>query len=181
MRSCVMAAVVAASMAGAGSARATDWPDWRGPMQDRHYAGPPLVTSFDPEKGTNVLWKNDEAGGISTPVIIGGRIFTLVRHKPGTKQEAEKVLCLDAKTGEKLWENVFNVYLSDAPAERVGWSAIVADPASNTVFATASAECSRRSTRPPARRSGSDRSMRSLAFSPPTAAGPTSRSCSKTW
>ncbi len=135
MRSCVMAAVVAASMAGAGAARATDWPDWRGPMQDRHYVGPPLVTSFDPEKGTNVLWKNDEAGGISTPVIIGGRIFTLVRHKPGTKQEAEKVLCLDAKTGEKLWENVFNVYLSDVPAERVGWSAIVADPASNSVFA----------------------------------------------
>ncbi len=135
MRSCVMAAVVAASVAGVGAARATDWPDWRGPMQDRHYAGPPLVTSFDPEKGTNVLWKNDEAGGISTPVIIGGRIFTLVRHKPGTKQEAEKVLCLDAKTGQKLWENVFNVYLSDVPAERVGWSAIVADPASNTVFA----------------------------------------------
>jgi outer membrane protein assembly factor BamB len=93
------------------------------------------VTSFDPEKGTNVLWKNDEAGGISTPVIMGGRIYTLVRHKPGTKEEAEKVLCLDARTGAKLWENVFNVYLSDVPAERVGWSAIVADPASGTVFA----------------------------------------------
>jgi opacity protein-like surface antigen len=54
------------------SATAADWPDWRGPMQDRHYDGPPLVTSFDPEAGTNVLWKSDEAGGISTPVIIGG-------------------------------------------------------------------------------------------------------------
>ena len=49
------------------SARADDWPDWRGPMQDRHYHAPQLVTSFDPETGTNVLWKNDEAGGISTP------------------------------------------------------------------------------------------------------------------
>jgi outer membrane protein assembly factor BamB len=66
---------------------------------------------------------------------MGGRLFTLVRHKPGTTEEAEKVLCLDAATGKKLWENVFNVYLSDVPAERVGWSAVVADPASNTVFA----------------------------------------------
>ena len=114
---------------------AADWPDWRGPQQNRHYDGPPLVTSFDPEKGTNVLWKNDEAGGISTPVVMGGKLFTLVRHKPGTTEEAEKVLCLDAATGKKLWENVFNVYLSDVPAERVGWSAVVADPASNTVFA----------------------------------------------
>jgi len=114
---------------------AADWPDWRGPNQDRHYAGPTLVTTFDPEQGTNVVWKNDEAGGISTPVIMGGKLFTLVRHKPGTPEEAEKVLCLDAATGTKLWENVFNVYLSDVPAERVGWSAVVADPASNTVFA----------------------------------------------
>ena len=114
---------------------AADWPDWRGPMQNRHYEGPPLVTSFDPEAGTNVLWTNDEAGGISTPVVMGGRLFTLVRHKPGTKQEAEKVLCLDAATGKKLWENVFNVYLSDVPAERVGWSAVTADPESGTVFA----------------------------------------------
>ena len=123
-------AFIAASVASAA-----EWPDWRGPQQDRHYAGPPLVTSFDPEQGTNVLWKNDEAGGISTPVIMGGRLFTLVRHKPGTKEEAEKVLCLDAATGRKIWENVFNVYLSDVPAERVGWSAVVADPASSTVFA----------------------------------------------
>ena len=118
-----------------GVAQGGDWPDWRGQLQDRHYAGPPLVTSFDSEQGTNVLWKNDAAGGISTPVIMGGRLFTLVRHAPGTAAEAEKVLCLDAATGKKLWENVFNVYLSDVPAERVGWSAVVADPATNTVFA----------------------------------------------
>jgi outer membrane protein assembly factor BamB len=30
---------------------------------------------------------------------------------------------------------VFNVYLSDVPAERVGWSAVFADPESGTVFA----------------------------------------------
>ncbi len=135
LRPAVRHLVIALLAATAWPAAAADWPDWRGPGQDRHYAGPPPVASFDAEAGTNVLWKNDEAGGISTPVIMGGRLYALVRHKPGTRQEAEKVLCLDARTGEKLWENVFNVYLSDVPAERVGWSAVVADPESGTVFA----------------------------------------------
>ncbi|MFM7076709.1 MAG: PQQ-binding-like beta-propeller repeat protein [Planctomycetaceae bacterium] len=119
----------------AGAVRGDDWPDWRGPNFDRHATGTGYVDSFDPEEGTNVLWTNAEAGGISTPVILGGRLYTLVRHKPGTPEEAEKVLCLDALTGEKLWENVFNVYLSDVPSERVGWSAVVADPATKTVYA----------------------------------------------
>jgi len=130
------ACLATALAACAVSASAQDWPDWRGPGQDRQATGAaPLVTTFDPEGGTNVLWTNPEAGGISTPVVMGGRLYTLVRHKPGTKEEAEKVLCLDALTGAKVWENVFNVYLSDVPAERVGWSAVVADPATNTVFA----------------------------------------------
>lgn len=129
----VAAAVAAFS---AGHLNAADWPDWRGPQQDRHVeAAGPLVTSFDAESGENVLWKNEEAGGISTPVILDGRLYTLVRHRPGTPDEAEKVLCLDARTGEKLWENIFNVYLSDVPAERVGWSCVIADPATNQVFA----------------------------------------------
>ena len=134
----LLSVIVAAVAVAAGSVPAAcgrDWPDWRGPDQNRHYEGPPLATSFDPEASTNVLWKNDEAGGISTPVILGGKLFTLVRHKPGTREEAEKVLCLDAASGRKLWENVFNVYLSDVPAERVGWSAVIADPDTNTVFA----------------------------------------------
>ena len=119
----------------AATGPAHDWPDWRGTEENRRAASGTPVTSFDPQQGTNVLWKNEEAGGISTPVIMGGKLYTLVRHKPGTKEEAEKVLCLDATTGKKLWENVFNVYLSDVPAERVGWSAVIADPASKTVFA----------------------------------------------
>ena len=56
-------------------------------MQDRHYDGPPLVTSFDPESGENVAWTNDE-GGISTPVVMGGRLYMLVRHEPETVAEA---------------------------------------------------------------------------------------------
>ena len=132
---CTLRTALLLGLVAAGAVRAEDWPDWRGPNFDRHAAGTGYVDSFDPEEGTNVLWTNAEAGGISTPVILGGRLYTLVRHKPGTPEEAEKVLCLDAVTGEKIWENVFNVYLSDVPSERVGWSAVAADPVTKTVYA----------------------------------------------
>ena len=33
---------------------------------------------------------------------MGGKLFTIVRHKPGTKEEAEKVLCLDAASGREI-------------------------------------------------------------------------------
>ncbi len=130
----VAAAIVAA--ASCPETQAADWPDWRGPLQDRHaFTAGPLVTRFDAESGENVLWRSEDAGGISTPIIYDGRLYTLVRHRPGTSEEAEKVLCLDARTGEKLWENIFNVYLSDVPAERVGWSCVIADPTTKQVFA----------------------------------------------
>lgn len=123
------------SIASLNSIFAADWTDWRGPQQNRHTTEKQLVTSFDPDSGENILWSHDGAGGISTPVIMNGRLYTLVRHEPGTSEEAEKVICIDAKTGETLWENIFNVYLSDVPAERVGWSCVIADPHTNQVFA----------------------------------------------
>jgi len=49
-------------------------------------------------------------------------------HEPETTKEGEKVVCADASTGKILWENIHNVFLTDAPAERVGWSSVVGDP-----------------------------------------------------
>ncbi len=95
-----------------------------------------MIDSWDFDgDGTNVLWKNEEAGGISTPIVMRGKLYTLVRSQPGTHREGEKVLCLDAATGKKLWENTFNVYLSDVPKERVGWSCCVGDPTTGRVYA----------------------------------------------
>jgi outer membrane protein assembly factor BamB len=65
---------------------------------------------------------------------MNDRVYLVCRAFPETTKEGEKTVCVDAKTGELLWESIHNVYLSDAPAERVGWSSVVADPASDTVF-----------------------------------------------
>ncbi len=113
-----------------------DWPNWRGPSQDSRSAEIGLIDQFDPDggPGSNVLWKSEAAGGISTPVVMNGRLFTIARDSPGTPKDAEKVICLDAVTGEVLWENIYNVFLSDLPAERVGWCHVCADPDTNRVY-----------------------------------------------
>ncbi|WP_231742339.1 PQQ-binding-like beta-propeller repeat protein [Stieleria varia] len=113
-----------------------DWPNWRGPHQNGHSDDTGLIDSFDPDggPGSNVLWKSETAAGISTPIVMDGRLFTIVRDQPGTPKDAEKVIALDAATGELLWENVYNVFLSDLPAERVGWSNVCGDPATQRVF-----------------------------------------------
>lgn len=112
-----------------------DWPNWRGPEQNRVSRETGLIDAWDPETGENVLWKNDELGGISNPIVMHGRLYTIVRHAPGTSQEQEKVICVDAATGKKIWENRFNTYLTDVPAERVGWSSCVGDPTTDRVYA----------------------------------------------
>jgi outer membrane protein assembly factor BamB len=111
-----------------------DWPYWRGPEMNGISREKGLPDSWTPE-GENVIWKSAELGTRSTPIVMNGHLYTLVRHNPGTKQEAEKVVCVDAATGEKKWENIFNVFLSDVPDTRVGWSSVVGDPATGDVFA----------------------------------------------
>ena len=119
----------------ASAADAMDWPNWRGPDQNRisHETG--LIDKWDPEINQNVLWKCPEAAGISSPIVMNGKVYTQVRYKPDTKEEQEEVICLDENTGKILWENRWNVYLSDVPAERVGWGAVVGDPTTGRIYA----------------------------------------------
>ena len=114
-----------------------DWPNWRGPRQDRISTETGLPARWNPKggEGSNLLWKRDDLGSISTPVVLNGKLYTIVRSEPGTAREGEKVVCVDAATGKTLWENRFNVYLSDVPDTRVGWSSCVADPETGHVYA----------------------------------------------
>lgn len=113
-----------------------DWPAWRGPEQNGISREKGLVDKWDPKggEGSNLLWKNEELGGRSTPIVMHGKIYTVVRDQPATKREGEKLICADAATGKKLWENRFNVYLSDVPDTRVGWAACVGDPETGRVY-----------------------------------------------
>src|SRR5690606_10792095 len=75
-----------------------DWPNWRGPRQDSTSPETNLPDKWDMKggEGSNLLWKKEELGGRSTPIVMNGKLYTIVRHMPETKLEAEKVVCADA-------------------------------------------------------------------------------------
>ncbi|MEX2358651.1 MAG: PQQ-binding-like beta-propeller repeat protein [Pirellulaceae bacterium] len=122
---------------GAAAGDPQDWTYWRGPEFNGISRATGLPDAWDPEggEGSNVKWKREDMGTRSTPVAMNGKLFFLMASEPGTPREGEKVVCLDAETGETIWENRFNVYLSDVPLERVGWSSVTADPETNQVYA----------------------------------------------
>ena len=119
-------------------AAAADWPYWRGPTFDGQAQASGLPEDWDPAdgEGSNVLWMREDIGGPCTPIAMNGRIYTIQRSMPSTEREGEKVaVCLDAATGKTLWENAYNVWLSDVPAERIGWSSVLGDPETGNVYA----------------------------------------------
>lgn len=111
-----------------------DWPHWRGPEMNGISREKDLVDRWSP-RGENLLWKREELGGRSTPIVMNGKLYLIVRDLPETKFEGEKVVCIDAVSGEPQWENRFGVFLSDVPDTRVGWSSVAGDPATGQVFA----------------------------------------------
>ncbi|MFN9719592.1 MAG: PQQ-binding-like beta-propeller repeat protein [Planctomycetota bacterium] len=112
---------------------AEDWPHWRGPLNNGQSYETGLPDKWSP-KGENLLWKKEEFASRSSPVVMNDRVYVVCRAYPETTKEGEKTVCINAKTGELIWESVHNLYLTDAPAERVGWSSVCADPATDTVF-----------------------------------------------
>lgn len=110
-----------------------DWPHWRGPEMNGMSREKGIVGTWSPD-GENLLWKKPEYATRSTPIVMNGKLYVQCRHNPETTKEGEKVVCLNAATGELVWENATNVFLTDAPAERVGWSCVVGDPETGHVF-----------------------------------------------
>ncbi|TWT94309.1 outer membrane protein assembly factor BamB family protein [Neorhodopirellula pilleata] len=141
---CFLSAIFALTVAGDTLVDAEDWTFWRGPHQNGVAASVTdagsrdaiLIERFDPRGGeeSGVRWKSEAAAGISTPIAMNGRLYTIVRHQPSTPTEGEQVICLDAASGEVLWQHTTNVFLSDVPAERVGWSNVTGDVETDSVY-----------------------------------------------
>lgn len=124
----------AASSVPAADIDPLDWPYWRGPEMNGISREKNLPDKWDPD-GENLVWKSEALGTRSTPIVLRNKLYTICRHNPRTEMEAEKVVCADADTGDILWENIFNVFLSDVPDTRVGWSSVAGDPSTGNVYA----------------------------------------------
>ncbi len=136
-RIAVIAVSLAAAVVGNAAERdPLDWPNWRGPQQNRVSTEIGLIDGWNPAggEGSNLLWMREDLGGRSSPVVFQNRLYTIVRDKPATEDEGEKLVCVDAATGETIWEHRWNMYLSDVPDERIGWSCPVVDPDTGNVY-----------------------------------------------
>src|SRR5437016_4270292 len=83
-----------------------DWPQFRGPDGLGHAPDAKLPTEWSTTK--NVTWRKEVPGlGWSSPVVSGGRIYltTAVAQGAGMKPDQSlRALCLDAKTGNVVWD-----------------------------------------------------------------------------
>ncbi len=80
-----------------------DWPQFRGPQGNGVSKDARVPAKLDPRA---IAWVADLPGrGLSSPVIIGDRIF--LTCSSGPKQGRLHVLCFNAADGSKRWERQF--------------------------------------------------------------------------
>jgi outer membrane protein assembly factor BamB len=129
----------------AAPALANDWCQWRGPEQNGVSLEKNLPDKWTPE-GENLAWAAP-VGGMSCPIVMDGRVYTFTRVgevpagagltatvDPGPKTQ-EALTCMDEKTGKVLWQHLNNMFETDAPFHRLGWSSPVGDPETGNVYA----------------------------------------------
>jgi outer membrane protein assembly factor BamB len=119
---------------------ASDWSHWRGPWQ----TGVSPDTGLPGNVADNVLWRAPY-GGRSTPLVLGDRLYMINYQadqlKVGNKVEdvpesiLERVLCLDANTGKKIWQHTFPIFHTDVVTSRLGWTNLAADPVTGYIYA----------------------------------------------
>jgi hypothetical protein len=99
-----MKSVYLLSLLVAGSALSDDWPQWRGPDRDGVWHEDGVVDAFAGDK-IELRWRVPVSSGYSGPTVADGRVYLTDRvTKP---EQAERVLCFDWRTGEKLWSFVY--------------------------------------------------------------------------
>lgn len=80
-----------------------DWPQWRGPERDGQASKQTLLQEW-PEGGPPVAWEFASAGGgYSSAAVADGKLYTL-----GSDESGCSLICIDAVTGKKLWNERFS-------------------------------------------------------------------------
>ncbi len=91
-----------------------DWNQWMGANRDGVWNESGIIKSI-PKDGLKALWRAPVSGGFSGPAVSDNRVFVTdyerqegdQRFNPGKRnvlKGKERLFCLDAKTGKRLWE-----------------------------------------------------------------------------
>src|SRR5919201_3504190 len=105
----------------APAASADDWPQWMGPNRDGVWKETGILDKFPPG-GPKKLWSVPVSYGYAGPAVAGGKVYvTDWVLDPGKKLPSnqfatdvgipgtERVLCLDAKTGQEVWKHEYKL------------------------------------------------------------------------
>ena len=90
----VLATALIAVLPACGS----DWPHWRGPTRN---GLTPEPSGWDGNSwlARNPVWSKKVGRGASSPLVIGGRVYTL-----GRLNDRDAVISADARSGKELWK-----------------------------------------------------------------------------
>jgi outer membrane protein assembly factor BamB len=97
-RSLASIATIAAVLYAVTSARADDWPQWRGPHQDGISAEKGLLAQW-PDDGPKQLWRVPLGNGFSSVSVVGDRAYTCFGNDQG-----EYAVCLNVADGKTVWK-----------------------------------------------------------------------------
>ena len=94
----------------ATDAATEDWPRWRGANGNGTWKAPPLPEKW-PAEGLRRVWRRPVGGGYSGVAAVGNRVYTMDRQTE--PEEVERILCLDADSGELIWAHAYEVAYGD--------------------------------------------------------------------
>ena len=118
-------------VAGSTAAPAKGWLGWRGPQQNGSSleTGLPALVQVG---GKSQLWTS-EFPGQAAPVIADGKLYAMGYLGDGADLQ-EGVGCFDAETGKKLWQQLYNDFLSDTIYLRYATSSPAIDAETGNVY-----------------------------------------------
>ena len=93
------------------SATAQDWPQWRGPQRDAKASGFNAPATW-PEQLTE-KWQVTVGSGVATPALVGDKLYVFTRQ-----DENEVIRCLDAGTGQEIWQQTYQAKPVEGAASR---------------------------------------------------------------
>lgn len=125
-------AALAAGLSVSTSHAASGWLTWRGPDQDGVSKAKVKLPDKLDVNGPNHRWSY-KVKGAGAPVIADGRVYAFGFYGETTDVE-ETLICLDVKTGAKLWEHRFRDYISDTTYNRYAIGAPVIDAETGNVY-----------------------------------------------
>ena len=91
---------------------ADDFPQWRGLNRDGVLNEQNLLEEL-PEGELPKKWSIPIGSGYSGPTVADGRVYVTDRGIGESDNQVERILCINADTGEQVWEHSYEVNYND--------------------------------------------------------------------